>query len=107
MMLRHESSVLGRQVTRPKPRLGRPRDDGGAGRLLPTGLRAHRLVTPGTLLSWHRRAITRKWTYPSQAGRPSSTTGAWHISPNGEAVIRAVTVVQYRDHLRARARLAR
>ena len=107
MMVRHEVPVLGRQVTRPKPDWADRATMAAPARLLPAGLRAHRLVTPGTLASWHRRMITRKWTYPSQAGRPSSTTGAWHISPNGEAVIRAVTVDQYRDHLRARARLAR
>ena len=88
MMLRHELSVLGPPGHAAQARLGRPRDDGGAGPAAANRLRAHRLVTPGTLLSWHRRPITRKWTYPSQAGRPSSTTGAWHISPNGEAVIR-------------------
>jgi transposase InsO family protein len=39
-------------------------------RYLPGKLRAHRLVTPGTVLRWHRRLVTKKWTYPRSLGRP-------------------------------------
>jgi hypothetical protein len=39
-------------------------------RLLPGRLRAHRLLTPGTVLRCHRRLVTRKWTYPNLTGRP-------------------------------------
>jgi hypothetical protein len=35
-------------------------------RLLPARLRMHRLVTPGTVLRWHRRLITRNWTTTSE-----------------------------------------
>jgi transposase InsO family protein len=38
-------------------------------RILPKALRGHRLVTPGTLLRWHKRLVDRKWTQPRPPGR--------------------------------------
>ena len=42
-------------------------------RLLPASLRTRRLVTPGTVLGWHRRLVTAKRAYPYQAGLPPAS----------------------------------
>ena len=70
-MLRHQLGVLRRQIDRPELTDADPSLLGAIAAALPRPSRAGWLVTPDTLLRWHRRRIVRHWTQPCRApGRP-------------------------------------
>jgi putative transposase len=71
VLLRHQLSVLARQQQRPRLRPADRAFIAALARLLPHRRRHGLVVTPSTLLRWHRGLIRRRWTYPQRrSGRP-------------------------------------
>jgi transposase InsO family protein len=81
IVLRHQLTVLRRQLARPA--LTEPDRTllGAIASVLPRARRAGWLVTPDTLLRWHRQRIARHWTRPHRpAGRPPIAAGGRRLA---------------------------
>jgi putative transposase len=80
LVLRHQLTVLRRQVPRPKLE---PADQAllaAISRVLPRSRWLCFLVTPQTLLRWHRRLIAAAWIYPHRGpGRPPLNQEVRHL----------------------------
>jgi hypothetical protein len=76
LVLRHQLAVLQRH--RPRPRISWTDRAviAALGRLLPACRRCGLLVTPSTILRWHRQLIRCRWTTPhTRPGRPAIPAG--------------------------------
>jgi len=67
-VLRHQLMVRQRQVARPRSTPGDRLVLATLSRLLPRRRWRAFLVTPATLLRWHRELVARRWTYPGTGG---------------------------------------
>jgi hypothetical protein len=69
VVLRHELTILRRRTRRPLMTWTDRLFLAAASRLLPRA-RWFFIVTPATLLAWHRRLVAKQWTYARPPGRP-------------------------------------
>jgi putative transposase len=70
-VLRHEVAVLRRRIPRPTVTWSDRLFLAAASQLLPKACWRSFVITPTTLLRWHRRLVTKRWTFARPVGRPA------------------------------------
>ena len=104
LVLRHENAVLRRQVGRVRYEPGDRLWLAALSRLVPRRRWGEVfMVTPATLLAWHRRLVARKWDYASRKrpGQPSTAAAIRKL------VIRIATENPAWGHRRVQGELVR
>ena len=75
LVLRHQLAVLRRHPSRPRLSWADRAVIAALSRLLPIRRRLGLLVTPATILRWHRKLVARRWTTQPGPGRPAIPAG--------------------------------
>jgi len=104
LVLRHENTVLRRQIGRVRYEPGDRLWLSALSRLVPRRRRGEVfMVTPATLLAWHRRLTARKWDYTGRRrpGGPST------VAAIRKLVIRMATDNPAWGHRRVQGELVR
>src|SRR4051812_689004 len=82
LVLRHQLAVLRRRTPRPRMTWTDRALIAALTRLLPVRRRLSLLVTPATILRWHRQLIARRWTtHPPRPARPPTPPGPPPLAP--------------------------
>jgi putative transposase len=104
LVVRHENAVLRRQIGRVRYQPGDRLWLAALSRLIPRRRWGEAfMMTPATLLAWHRRLVARKWDYTSRRrpGRPSTPAAIRKL------VIRMATENPTWGHRRVQGELVR